>query len=63
MFTVHCTPTGNTTELQTLGSFKFEDVVSYIPLIRLLRGRDGCDGQDDLPGRDGADGKPGPQGQ
>ena len=55
---MYCAPTVNITELQTLGSF--ENAVSRIPLIDLLRGRDGRDG---LPGRDGVDGKPGPQGE
>ena len=51
-------PTGNKTELLTLGDF--EDKVSALPLIELLRGRDGRDG---LPGRDGVDGERGPQGE
>ena len=57
---VHCAPRSNktSTELETLGSF--ENAPSRIPLIDLLRGRDGRDG---LPGRDGEDGKPGPQGE
>ena len=56
--TVHCSPTGNSTELKTLDSV--EDAISRVPLIDLLRGRDGRDG---LPGRDGEDGKPGAQGE
>ena len=56
--TVHPSPTGNKTELLTLGDF--EDKVSALPLIELLRGRDGRDG---LPGRDGVDGERGPQGE
>ena len=56
--TVHSSPTGNKTELLTLG--EFEDKVSALPLIELLRGRDGRDG---LPGRDGVDGERGPQGE
>ena len=48
----------NKTELETIGSF--EEAALRIPLIDLLRGRDGRDG---LPGRDGKDGEPGPQGQ
>ena len=56
--TVYCSPTGNSTELKTLDSV--EDVISRVPLIDLLRGRDGRDG---LPGRDGGDGKPGAQGE
>ena len=55
---MNCVPTGNITELQTLGSF--ENAASRIPLIDLLRGRDGRDG---LQGKDGVDGKPGPQGE
>ena len=55
---MHCAPTGNKTELLTLGDF--EDKVSALPLIELLRGRDGRDG---LPGRDGVDGERGPQGE
>ena len=55
---VHSAPTGNTTELLTLGDF--EDKVSALPLIELLRGRDGRDG---LPGRDGLNGERGPQGE
>ena len=55
---MHCSPAGNTTELKTLDSI--EDAISRVPLIDLLRGRDGRDG---LPGRDGEDGKPGPQGE
>ena len=51
-------PTGNKTELLTLG--EFEDKVSALPFIELLRGRDGRDG---LPGRDGVDGERGPQGE
>ena len=54
---MHCSPTGNTTELKTLGNF--EDAASSIPLIDLLRGRDGRDG---LPGRDGEKGAQGEQG-
>ena len=55
---VHCTPTGNTTELKTLENL--EETVSHIPLlIDLLRGRDGRDG---LPGRDGEKGAQGEQG-
>jgi hypothetical protein len=56
--TVHSSPAGNITELKTLDSI--EDAISRVPLIDLLRGRDGRDG---LPGRDGEDGKPGPQGE
>ena len=44
--TVHCSPAGNTTALKTLDSI--EDAISRVPLIDLLRGRDGRDG---LPGR------------
>ena len=55
---MHCSPTGNSTELKSLDSV--EDAFSRVPLIDLLRGRDGRDG---LPGRDGEDGKPGPQGE
>ena len=53
---MYCTPilTKNTTELGTL-----EEVASRIPLIDLLRGRDGRDG---LPGRDGEKGAQGEQG-
>ena len=54
---MHCVPI-NSTELKTLDSI--EDTISRVPLIDLLRGRDGRDG---LPGRDGEDGKPGPQGE
>ena len=55
---VHCAPTGNITKSLTLDSL--EEAASHIPLIDLLRGRDGRDG---LPGRDGEDGKPGEQGE
>ena len=55
---MYCSPTGNITELKTLDGM--EDAISRVPLIDLLRGRDGRDG---LPGRDGEDGKPGPQGE
>ena len=55
---MHCSPTGNTTELKTLDGI--EEAISRVPLIDLLRG---CDGRDGLPGRDGEDGKPGPQGE
>ena len=55
---MHCSPPGNTTELKTLDGI--EDAISRVPLIDLLRGRDGRDG---LPGRDGENGKPGPQGE
>ena len=55
--TVHSAPTKNITELQ-VGNL--EDAITHIPLIDLLRGRDGRDG---LPGRDGEDGKPGLQGE
>ena len=54
---MHSAPTKNTTEIQLLSDL--EDAASRIPVIDLLRGRDGQDG---LPGRDGEDGKPGPQG-
>ena len=54
---MHCSPTGNTTELKTLESL--EEAVSRIPLIDLLRGHDGRDG---LPGRDGEKGQQGEQG-
>ena len=64
---VNCVPTGNKTELETLDGFEdkeilgsFEEAALRIPLIDLLRGRDGRDG---LPGRDGKDGEPGPPGQ
>ena len=56
--TAHCVPAGNTTDLETLDSF--EKTALNIPLIDLLRGRDGRDG---LPGRDGEDGEPGEQGE
>ena len=58
--TVHCSPTGNTTEFKTLENL--EEAVSRIHLIDLLRGHDGRDG---LPGRDrekGAQGEQGPTG-
>ena len=48
-------PAGNTTELEVLGNF--DKAVSRIPIIDLLRGRDG------LPGRDGKDGEQGPRGE
>ena len=57
---MHCSPTGNTTELKTLESLEsLEEAVSRIPLIDLLRGHDGRDG---LPGRDGEKGPQGEQG-
>ena len=54
---VHNSKTTNITELETLDSF--ENAASRIPLIDLLRGRDGRDG---LPGRDGEKGAQGEQG-
>ena len=56
---MHCA-TINSTELKTVTLDSIEDAISRVPLIDLLRGRDGRDG---LPGRDGQDGKPGPQGE
>ena len=59
---MHCAPisTKNSTELETLGSF--EDVASRIPIIDLLRGRDGLPGRDGERGPQGERGPPGPQG-
>ena len=59
---MHCVPIliKNTTELETLGNF--EDVVSRIPLIDLLRGRDGLPGRDGEKGAQGEQGPAGPQG-
>ena len=54
---MNCAPNENTTELRTLGNL--EEAASYIPLVDLLRGRDGRDG---LPGRDGEKGAQGEQG-
>ena len=48
-------PVGNSTELEVLGNF--DKAASRIPIIDLLRGRDG------LPGRDGKDGEQGPRGE
>ena len=48
-------PAVNTTDLELLGDF--DKAVSRIPIIDLLRGRDG------LPGRDGKDGEQGPRGE
>ena len=47
--------TSNTTELEVLGDL--DKAVSRIPIIDLLRGRDG------LPGRNGKDGEQGPRGE
>jgi hypothetical protein len=48
-------PVSNTTDLELLGDY--DKAVSRIPIIDLLRGRDG------LPGRDGKDGEQGPRGE
>ena len=48
-------PAGNITDLEVLGNF--DKAVSRIPIIDLLRGRDG------LPGRDGKNGEQGPRGE
>ena len=47
-------PAGNITELE---AFDFDRAAARIPIIDLLRGRDG------LPGRDGKNGEQGPQGE
>ena len=52
---LHASPVSNSTELEVLGDF--DKAVSRIPIIDLLRGRDG------LPGRDGKDGEQGPRGE
>ena len=57
---MHCVPTKNSTDIEILDIGSLENVAARIPLIDLLRGRDGRDGQ---PGKDGEDGKPGPQGE
>ena len=48
---LHASSVSNTTKLEVLGDY--DKAVSHIPIIDLLRGRDG------LPGRDGKDGEQG----